>query len=98
MRKKRIITCMNKRTAGHTGGVYKMKALTRKSVLRVIQDQMAKMKKLDPENTPQPVIDNTIQIAKTLIYAGKEANGVIRDEKQEKIEERLDELEKRKTG
>jgi len=59
-----------------------------------MQDQIAILKKLDPAECEPDVFERTLQKAKAIIYGSKEANGIIKDDDNERMDEMEKTLEK----
>jgi hypothetical protein len=69
-----------------------MKLISHKTILRRVQEEMAMIRKLDPENCDPEIFDRYQRKARTIGYLATVASSVI---KQHEIEERLDAIEKR---
>ena len=69
-----------------------MKPISHKTILRRVQDEMAIIRKLDPETTEPDLYERYHKRARTIGYLATVASQVI---KQHEIERRLDEIEKR---
>ena len=69
-----------------------MKLISHKTILRRVQEEMAAVRKLDPETTDPDIYERYHKRARTIGYLATVASTVI---KQHEIEKRLDEIEKR---